>query len=267
MRTRLKGAMLWLVIPLALVSCTPARDGASGTTGVSQSGLSRDASGSAIPKPLELVETAYRWIPPKTVYPFNTAVDFAYVVKNPNAGIGTTSTTLRIEMLDEGGTTFFTDDFEIGPVRPGETVDGGCQEFPDKQPATVRFRLAPSPGAWLPSSEWEPRGFKPLQAEGFTVGSKKESPSSQQPGFPSVHPVFTMRVYNPNSVGFRVFSVDVLRRDAGGKIVAYYGDVGDRIAAGARVPFRIDVPDAFSPSDTFEVQARPWHNLPVEEGP
>jgi hypothetical protein len=255
------------LVALALVSCTPTRSGGAGSSDARGSGArSRDTSSSSVPKPLRLAETSYRWIPPRTPYPFNNAIDFTYVVKNPNTGFGVAASDLRITMLDQSGRTLLTDDFEIGTIRPGETIVGGSQEFPDQQPASVQFQLLTPTGAWAPSGRWEPKDFKPLQIQHLSIHRNAGQPSASLVGYPLHNSYLTLVVQNPNAVDFPGYIVDVIHRDATGTIVAHYDDFGPRIASNTSVAVRIDVPDILPSTDEYEAFARPWYG-PGDQSP
>ena len=205
MGNRLALAMLAVMAAVAMSSCTSARTGAPAPASL--------ATSLAVPKPLVLVETAYRWIPPKTRYPYNEAVDFAYVVKNPNVAVGTADAIMRVTMQDASGKTFFSDGFQLGPVRPGQTIVGGSQEFPDHAPVTVRFELASSTASWVPAERWEPAAFKPLRAVALEVHRSRMKAASDLAGYAPGHSYFSLTVENPE---FRTLQGVLRRRIASG---------------------------------------------------
>jgi hypothetical protein len=255
-------AFLMVILSLSVVACAPAATRSAESTTRSKSSAVETTT-QASPEPLELVETSYRWV--------DAGVDFAYVIKNPNQDFGAKEATLRITMFNAAGDETFTDDFTVWPIRPGEVSVGGSQEDPDSKPASVKFELTVSESSWVPAARWLPAGFTSLRVTGLTLRRSKGKPDPYLVGFKSGHSYFTGFVENPNSVGFKQFVVDVLQRDATGKIVAHYDwsseieSTTKRIKAGGRVAFRIDVPDKLPSGDTYEAYARPWYDdkLPI----
>jgi hypothetical protein len=249
--------LLVIGVSLALAACTPASHSQTQSASKGQSGVAHETT-QASPEPLELAETSYRWV--------DAGVDFAYVIKNPNQDFGAKEATLRITMFNAAGDETFTDDFPVWPIRPGEVSVGGSQEDPDSKPARVKFELTVSESSWVPAAQWVPADFTSLRVTGLTLRRSKGKPDPYLVGFKSGHSYFTGFVENPNSVSFKQFVVDVLQRDATGKIVAHYDwsseieSTTKRIKAGGRVAFRIDVPDKLPSGDTYEAYARPWYD-------
>lgn len=231
---------------LALVACTPGAVRRGEKVG---SGSSTPSA----PRPLVLLESSYRWIPPGTDYPFNSAVDFTYVVRNPNRDYEATSTILVIQMKDASGTVFYTEDFPIRPIRAGETVVGGSQVFPDKEPASVEFSIATIPSAWTRAGAQAVN----LAVTELVLGSAT-GVSSGQVGFAPDHSYFTGSVINSSSTDCTMAAVDVLQRDSAGKIVARYSGFVEQLRANSRKSFRLDVPDRLPDAGHYEAYARPW---------
>jgi hypothetical protein len=254
---RLRLLVVCAAAVLTLASCAPAR----GSAPVTDAGPAGIATAQVSPKPLELAETSYRWIPPKAHYPFNSAVDFAYVVRNPNHDFGASEATLVITMRDANGTVIFTDDSSgVDLIRPGETVAGGSQVFPDAKPASVGFELRVAADSWIPAARWTTADYLPLAVNGLGLDRITGEPGPGLAGYPPGYSFFTCVVTNPNATGFNHFRVDVLHRDANGRIVAHYDGFGDELRAGGSVRFRIDTPDKLPAGDTYDAFARPAYS-------
>jgi hypothetical protein len=162
-------------------------------------------------------------------------------------------------MLDEDGKAYSYDELPVVAVRPGETVVGGSQSFVERRPTSVSFELTVTPGAWVNAREWEPSGFKPLKVQGLRVARNTGKLAPDMVGFPADYSYFTGVVENPNAVGFDEFVVDVVHRDASGRLVAEYFGPGEKLAPGGRSAFRIDTPDRLPAGETYEAYARPWY--------
>lgn len=246
---------------VAVAACAPYGSGVSGS-GAARS-ASREASAPAGPKPLVLAETAYRWVPVAD----SGVLDFSFVIRNPNPGFGATSTVLHVVMEDGAGATCFEDDLPVWPVRPGEVVVGGSSMDPDSEPAAVRFELRTPTTSWVPAARWLPQDFVPLRVSDLRLRQSAEKPPADLVGFPEGYSYFTGTVENSNAVGFDEYSIDILHRDALGKIVASYDNGGVKIPAHGRKDFRIDVPKVLPPGDRYEAYARPWYtaemSLPI----
>lgn len=264
--------LLSVLAAVALSGCGPTERPTSAPTppGESTSGT-RAPEADQVPRPIELVQTWSRYIGAEA-YPFNRAVDFAYVARNPNQDVGVSDIALHISMLSSDGSVIGTEDFPIGPIRPGETVVGGSHIYAPAEPARVEFTLSQRSPEWVSAIRWKPANYKPLEVNDLTLQHAKGAVDPSLVGFARGHSYFTGTVVNRNSVVVDDFVVDVLRRDATGRITGHYSLFSEtymKISAGGRVAFRLDVPDRLSTGDTYEAVARPWYYredpLPIED--
>lgn len=194
-------------------------------------------------KPLELIESGYAI---KNGYD-KFYVQYAVIVKNPNAEKGVRFPKIRITAKNANGEILGTSDIvgkEILPDGMWYSAFQGCST--DEEPATVDFELIQPGGSdWVPSELLDHSGEELLVENPVRRNDK-----------------IVGEISNPNDYDIDGAGVTVLFRDESGKLLAGETSYTDKITANGKIPFELLFLGGENQTyitDNFEVHAYPWY--------
>jgi hypothetical protein len=189
--------------------------------------------------PLEIVENGYAVKDGFDEF----YIQYAFIVKNPNAKTAVEYPTVRITARDESGTVLGTEDIVGSFILPGGTWVSAFQgPSCASQPANVDFEVVPPDDYNLVSPELLDYPGAELTVENTAKTGDK----------------ITGEVSNSNDYEIASAGVTVLYRDDSGKLLAGDTTYTDKIAAGGKIPFELSIWDDSYVTDNFEVYAYPW---------
>lgn len=194
-------------------------------------------------KPLELIESGYAI---KNGYD-KFYVQYAVIVKNPNAEKGVRFPKIRLTAKNANGEILGTSDIvgnEILPDGMWYSAFQGCST--DEEPASVEFELIQPDG-----SDWVSPELLDYSGEELLV----ENPVRR-------NDKIVGEISNPNDYDINGAGVVVLFRDESGKLLAGETSYTDKITANGKIPFELLFLGGENQTyitDNFEVHAYPWY--------
>jgi len=191
--------------------------------------------------PLELVESGYAIKKGTDKY----YIQYAVIVKNPNAEKGVRFPKVRITARDSSGAILGTDDIVGKEILPNGTWYSAFQgPSADSEPASVDFEvIQPDSSDWVLQDLLDNAGkpltvVNPIKRDDKIVGE----------------------IVNPNNFEINGVAVVVLFRDNSGKLLAGETTYTDKLAANGKIPFELSLWGSGDYiTDKFEVDAYPWY--------
>lgn len=197
----------------------------------------------AVMEPLELVESGYV---AKSGYDA-FYIQYAVIVKNPNAEKGIRFPKVRITAKNADGEILGTSDIvgkEILPNGMWYSAFQGCST--NEEPASVDFELIQPGGSdWVSPELLDDPGEKllvenPVKRDDKIVGE----------------------ISNPNDYDIEGAAVTAMFRDENGKLLAGETTYTNKITANGKIPFELRFLGSSNQTyitDNFEVHAYPWY--------
>jgi len=249
---RLLIIILLLALALSLAACSsnnnsgaPPQTGEIGDNNQGLSAPEQSGAGSTAtaqgPLPPELMDSGYAVKDGIDTY----YIQYAIMVKNPNADKAVMFPTVRLTARDADGAVLGTDEIIGMYILPGETWYSAFQgPSVDSEPASVDFEIVqPDESDWVSPDSIQSAG-KPLTVENPVKRNDK----------------IVGEISNPNDFDVESAAVVVFFRDGSGKLLAGDTTYTDKVPAGGKIAFEISLwEEEGYITDNFEVYSYPWY--------
>jgi hypothetical protein len=252
------GKRIWMIGLLAtamIAGCSPSqsgtlRDAPASTTTAAASEAAANGAGptpeptvaqvGVKPKPLEIVESGYTIVD-------GPAVEYAFVLRNPNADFGVQYPAVRVTMRNKSGRVLSTATSTFGRwLRAGETASFAEQVSVNGEiPAKVDFAVVDPGAKWKSASESALMGYT-LKTSHVTVKSANRGIA------------VSGQVENSNSVRIDDVALSAILRDKSGHIVGGFSGYMEEINPGVKQAFTVKSNHDVPKFAKVEMYAQQW---------